>query len=269
MTSDNARSGEHWGQALAIRLLTWNIRFGGRKKRAEILEAITQIRPDVIAFSEWLPGPDSQTHELDVLLTQAGFPHHVMPGAPPPGDYGSMLASRWPMEPLSTGPTGMNHRWAHGGVQTPEGDLEMIAVYVPTGGRDGGKSKNAYLQWLLESSPALLGRGPVVITGDFNCDHADDTGQFSPRLVQNRLFDQLFDVGWRDLYRELHAPRLSASWWSNRGRGFRLDHVLGGPAGPVATRVAYLDDSGESVGTTAPQRRLSDHVIVLSELVLG
>ena len=253
---------------MSVRLLTWNVRFGGRKKRRQIVDAISAVNADIVALSEWLPGRDSVGDELDELLDRAGYNHVVIPPAPPAGDYGAAIASRWPVHPLSAGPPAMEHRWAHGAVETPEGRLEVAAVYVPTGARDAAIPKNAFLKWLVDTTPSLLYGSPIVITGDFNCDHADDTGQYS-RLVRNRWFDALFEAGWVDMFRQIHPPATAASWWSNHGRGFRIDHALAGPGGPQAHHMAYLDDDGNPVGVAAPTRWLSDHVRLVSELVVG
>lgn len=252
---------------MTVRLLTWNVRFGGRKKRRAIVDSILSVQPDIIALSEWLPGPDSTGESLDELLADAGYPHHVVPAAPPIGDYGAMVASRWPASVVPGGPPDLEHRWAHAAVATPDGPLRVAAVYVPTGGRGQGLPKNTFLRWLVDESDSFFSGSPIVVTGDFNCDHKDDTGQFSP-LVRNPIFAELFTHGWTDLYRSLHAPGTAASWWSHQGRGYRLDHVLAGPNGPRSVSVAYLADDGTRVAVAAPERRLSDHVRMISDLAI-
>lgn len=251
-----------------VRLVSWNIRFGGRRKRPQIASALSACGADIVALGEWLPGPDTLGHRMDMALAEEGYVHQAIPASPPSGDFGAMLASRWPLTMISGGPPELDHRWAHASVETPDGPLRVIAVYVPTNGRDSGTAKRLFLQWLVDTTPALLKAGPVVITGDFNCDHADDTGQFSPRLVQNPLFDQLFRLGWVDLYRSLHAPGRAASWWSTGGRGFMLDHALAGPMGPNAVHAGFVNDDGDPTDTSVPVRRLSDHLRMVCDLDL-
>ena len=65
-----------------VRLVSWNVRAGGRRKRPQIAHALAECGADVVAISEWLPGPDGTGRSLDEALAEAGFVHHVISPAP-------------------------------------------------------------------------------------------------------------------------------------------------------------------------------------------
>lgn len=253
-----------------MRLVTWNIRFGGRKKRPEIVEALLREQPDVIALSEYMPAADSTGVALQEMLAAAGYDFQVGPSEIVDGEYGALLASRWPVAACSNAPDEFAHRWAHGRIAAPSGEVEVAAVYIPTGAGDATR-KRGMLDWLLQQSAQLQKGGPIVITGDFNCDHLDDTGARN-RLVGEPRFQRLFENEWRDLYRELHPPGTAVSWWTPAKTAFRLDHVLAGPLGPAVVDVRYLtaDALGPFVQTPnqPSTRRLSDHAMVVTDLAI-
>ena len=134
-------------------------------------------------------------------------------------------------------------------LQCDFGNLSIVSLYLPSG--SGGQERQAFkfsvLNRILPHLQALANSGrEVVICGDINIAHQEiDLKNFkgnrknSGFLPEERawlttLFGQ---VGWVDVYRNLHATTTDEcyTWWSNRGSayeknvGWRLDYQIATP----------------------------------------
>jgi exodeoxyribonuclease III len=254
---------------MLLRFAAWNVQAGGGDRRRGIVRELTALLPDVIVLTEW-SATARGTDRFETLLADHGFPHQVI-ADPAAAAAGALIAARVPLERVEHGFDGDRRRWAHARLMLAGVEADIVGVYVPSGG--GGKlaEKRDFLDAVLSSSPKLLDGRPCLMLGDFNSDHRDDTGARS-RLVGEPRFAQLMDLGWRDLYRELHAPGTAASWWSNHGNGYRLDHVLSSPHWS-AQSARYLIGRRNHRYVSTPGRpadeRLSDHALMLVEARLG
>lgn len=252
---------------MIVRLAAWNVQNGGSTRRPGIVAELAAHEPDIIVLGEWRPETGARA-SFEELLADAGLVHQSAPSRPEVA--GVLVASRWPLELVGEGPEGLSERFQHVRVRAGGRSLDVIGVYVPSGGGGNITPKRAYLDWLLGCTPQLLRAEAIVMLGDFNCDHRDDTGA-RERLVGEPRFQQLFPAGWRDLYRELHRPGTAASYWSSHGNGYRLDHALAGP-GVQAVDVRYaVGRHGHRYVRTAgapADRRLSDHALLLADVKL-
>ncbi|NNM68419.1 MAG: exodeoxyribonuclease III [Gallionella sp.] len=146
-------------------------------------------------------------------------------------------------------------------------DYSVVSLYLPSG--SSGEERQAVKFKFMEAfMPHLLelrasGR-EVVICGDWNIAHREidlknwrGNKKNSGFLPEERAWlTQLFDeVGWVDIFRQIHPELEAYTWWSNRGQawakdvGWRIDYQI---ATPVIARRAHA----ASIYKT---QRFSDH----------
>jgi exodeoxyribonuclease III len=129
------------------------------------------------------------------------------------------------------------------------GNLSIVSLYLPSG--SSGEERQAFkfdvMARLMPHLQALITSGrEVIICGDWNIAHQDidlknykgnkKNSGFLPeeRAWLTTLFEQ---VGWVDVYRQLHPTTTEAcyTWWSNRGAayeknvGWRIDYQIATP----------------------------------------
>lgn len=228
---------------------------------------------DVAILGEWWPqAPARDNVPVEALLAEAGWLVHHVDGARE-ADPGVLLASRHHLRtlPVSAG-QGIAHRAAAVLLEAGDQQFGVIGVYVPTASRGDGR-KQQMLEWLATLPDELSDLDGLILAGDFNCDHVDDTGARN-RAVGEPAFAELFDHGWTDGYRALHGPGQAASWWWRRRKragGFRLDHVLlRGSVRPLAVR--YLTRIGSQRLVRLPAEHepaLSDHAMLVADVECG
>jgi exodeoxyribonuclease III len=248
-----------------LRVAAWNVQAGGGDRRRGIVRELTALLPDVIVLSEWSAAARG-TDRFETLLADHDFPHQVI-ADPAATAAGVLIAARVPLERVELGFAGDPRRWAHARLSLAGVEADIVGVYVPSGGGGTLAEKRDFLDAVVRISPELLDGRPCLMLGDFNSDHRDDTGARS-RLVGEPRFAELMDLGWRDLYRELHAPGTAASWWSTHGNGYRLDHVLCSHHWSAQT-ARYLVGRGNHRYVSTPghpaDERLSDHALMMVE----
>lgn len=238
-----------------------------------LVEVVVACRLVIGEEGEWWPdAPRAGDPPVERLLTDRGWAVHET-GAATEADPGCLLAARVPLEAvrLET-PAGLEHRAVAAAVDVGGTRLAVVGVYVPTAGRgDGGKVE--LLDWLGDVPIELSDFDGLVLAGDFNSDHVDDTGARS-RVVAEPAFARLFEQGWRDGYRLLHPPGQAASWWwkrKSRAGGFRLDHLLiTGAVRPLTVR--YLTRLAAHHLVRVPgtdEKAFSDHAMLLADLETG
>ena len=114
---------------------------------------------------------------------------------------------------------------------------------------------------------------PVLLTGDFNqpssLDYVEETAGSRPEIpepVAWPVSEKLFDLGFRDTYRETHPDPVEDPGFTHRPSGERIDYVYA--AGPSTTLDSKLvgEHGGEDVDIEADTSWTSDHRAVLSTL---
>lgn len=120
----------------------------------------------------------------------------------------------------------------------------LVNAYVPNSQQN--LKRQAYrMKWdqaLYEHISELLEDKPVIICGDFNVARHDiDIYEENMRQYwaeqgyasdERSDFETLLELGFSDVFRELHPDKRSYTWWSNRlnkrqeNRGWRLDYFL-------------------------------------------
>ncbi len=147
------------------------------------------------------------------------------------------------------------------------GKLSVVSLYLPSG--SSGEERQAVKFRFMEAfMPRLLelrnGMREVIICGDWNIAHTEkdlknwrgnrNNSGFLPeeRAWLTALFDE---VGFVDVFRQLHPQLEAYTWWSNRGQawakdvGWRIDYQIATPG------IAQL---ARSTGIYREQR-FSDH----------
>lgn len=130
------------------------------------------------------------------------------------------------------------------------GHLSVVSLYLPSGssGEERQAFKFSVMERFLPHMQQLIDSGrDVVVCGDWNIAHQEQdlknykgnkkNSGFLPeeRAWLSTLFNQ---VGWVDVYRQLHPDTTDAcyTWWSNRGAayeknvGWRIDYQIATPA---------------------------------------
>ena len=150
------------------------------------------------------------------------------------------------------------------------GDLEVLSVYVPNGGKDFA-AKMAFLAALGNHVAEAHREGRrILLCGDLNVALTDrdihpkerKANGIGQRPDERALLQRVIDLGLTDVHRTLHPEEDGLfTWWApwrnlrQRNIGWRIDYVLASsPLGATAVRA----ESQREVGT-------SDHAPLVVE----
>jgi exodeoxyribonuclease-3 len=156
-------------------------------------------------------------------------------------------------------------------LQADFADYSVVSLYLPSGS-SGEERQTVKFKFLAAFMPKLhelkTSRREVVVCGDWNIAHREidlknwrgnkKNSGFLPeeRAWLTTLFDE---VGFVDVFRQLHPELEAYTWWSNRGQawaknvGWRIDYQIATPliAQRATTTVIYK------------AQRFSDHAPLL------
>ncbi|MFG0305427.1 MAG: endonuclease/exonuclease/phosphatase family protein [Phycisphaerales bacterium JB040] len=244
-----------------MRLLVWNILHGGGPRRTPgIVLAILDHRPDVVVLTEFRTTTGGQ---LAGVLHDHGL-RHRLDSAPSPGRNGILIASRWGLERDPLGDrTAMGAKCLAARIEGV--GVRLAAAHVP----DARAHDHPALQRKSRCWNDLLHLGerwrsePALLAGDFNTGRPgiDEDGRDTRvgAFTSAALMGKLTGMGYADAYRSLHPRGQERSWYSQQGRGFRLDHTL--VSAPLAPRLR-----GVRYSQVERETRLSDHAPMLVDL---
>lgn len=199
----------------ASRLFAWNIRQGGGKRLAAIVETCARHDADVLVISEYRGGDSGE--RLRAALAASGYGH--MTGlTPPPGGSGVLIAAR--------------HAFDDGGAVSeavPEpyrmvrayfGPVRVYGIYMPN-----LLKKIPYWEALVAALATEPLQAEAVAIGDFNTCRAyvDEPGAIDSCA---HYMDEVDAIGFCDLWRRRYPEGREFSWYSTRGNGFRIDHAF-------------------------------------------
>ena len=206
-----------------MRLVSWNIRHGGGRRRDAIHNTLVGHAPDIIVLTEYRSGPGQP---LLKGLAEAGWPH-IATSNPLPRRNGIAVLSRRPFtlhRPPGSVPA---DRWV--GIEVPDYGLALVAVYVPIRG-DDVTPKDAYWRAVLKEA-ATRRDVPFLFVGDWNT--GDRTGDAEPEgkgFSCSEHFAAMPEHGFVEAWRLLHPQQSAFSWYSRRRgadlNGFRIDHAF-------------------------------------------
>ncbi len=229
-----------------MRLLTLNLRHGGGRHLPALTAALLAQQADVLVLTEYRNNAVGET--LRSALAAAGYTHQAV-SDPRPALNTVFIAARRPFTPvrragLACDPVRLlNARFA---------GFELTGVHLPN-----MEAKRPHWEALLRLPHRQARR---ILAGDFNTGrNPEDSEGYTYRFADQMA--ALEARGWCDAWRRLHPAGREFSWYSHRGRGFRLDHVFLSPRlRPRLRGAAYLHEVRE--------RRLSDHSALQVELAL-
>ena len=235
-----------------MRVMTWNILFGGEERFERIVDRVEAARPDILVLQECLGWEDRQ--RLGRIAAALGIPddpRHVVLGiARPRGSgkrYHVALVSRPPVDRvvMHNDPRALGHCLLEAAV----GDLTLFGAHFDSHSEDLRLAEVRYLRPLFDRSKKAL------LLGDLNSLSRRDPypTDFASRVAAAGTdkyghpprFDvtpELEAMGWIDLLHHRGAP---ARWVTAiRDRGgvridYRTDYVFGSPG--MAERLVSLE----------------------------
>ncbi len=232
-----------------MKVIGWNIRWGGGARCGQISETLVNLDADVIVLSEYQPGTSAP---LIASLGDAGWTHQVL--STPPHRYGgAAVLSKTPVssQPLPPSMLGFEHRYLS--VAVPEHHVELRAVYAPLQKDPYAAFWSAMLADLKSAADQA-----VLVIGDLNAG-ASGIDSPSPDFLCSDFFIQLPVCGYSDLWRAANREGAREYSWLGTVNPYRLDHAFG--TARVADRLIschYLHDVREA--------GLSDHSLLSVEL---
>ena len=247
-----------------MKIATWNVN-GIRARGGQVEQWLDAERPDVFCLQEIKAGPSQVPMTLAVRDDYWTCWH----GA---GGYSgvAILVHR----DLAGTECSAEHPpfdFEHRVVSVTRGDLEILSVYVPNGGKDLA-AKMQFLEALGNHVAEAHRDGRrLLICGDLNVALTDrdlhpkerKANAIGQRPDERALLQRVIDLGLRDVHRALHPDDEGLfTWWAPwrnmraRNIGWRIDYILASPS--IAARVASCSVLAD-VGT-------SDHAPVVMDV---
>ncbi|MFZ0442672.1 MAG: endonuclease/exonuclease/phosphatase family protein [Methanobacterium sp.] len=224
-----------------MRILNFNIRFGGEKRTYKIVDYLLNHDFDMIVLTEFIKNDNGK--EIIDKLVKKGY--KTQPSNEN-GELGSFIASKEEFIPKT-----VEDKWAE--VYIPIMDLYVLGVYVPD---KSGYQKNLFWKKILDYAKKHIDN-KVLITGDFNsCTKADS----SNKTEQNaKDLIKLEELGYIDLWKYNATEESNGySWFHNSETGFRLDYAF------VSSKLAEtLEDVSVYSDSQIKESKLSDHTLVV------
>ncbi len=249
---------------MIIRILSWNIRAGGGKRAAGILNQILAWQPTIIGLSEFRGTAASQW--LAAQLAEAGFPFQLTTANPAaPAKNALLLAAHYPLHPVTLANMPQNpERWLPARVETAPA-LTIGLMHVPN--YTTPTLKYPYLNALLAMADGW-DQGPALFIGDANCGkHAiDEEKPSSPKFQREHDWVVGMEARqWSDAFRHIHGDRREYTWYSHRNNGFRLDYAFCSPNFQGAIQNAQHQWGHDPLNSTR-RAALSDHAALIVDI---
>ncbi|MFC3505368.1 endonuclease/exonuclease/phosphatase family protein [Micromonospora krabiensis] len=262
-----------------LRVMTWNIRTGGRDRggadrRAAVAEVVAAQQPDVLALQE-LRGFDERV--LADFSAPLGLRPHLARSCL--GQPVAVLV-RPPLRTLRAGPLRrpFHHAAARVVLATDAGPLTVLGTHLNP---YSGGWRRVEVDWLARA--VRRAPGPLTLLGgdlnslDPGTDHSARLDGLPPayrrrhqrrdgRTVDTRAVAVLLDAGLVDLHRAANGPDEGLTVPTRHGgaefSGMRLDYLLGTPA--LAERLL-----GCRVVRGGTAEFASDHYPLVADVDLG
>ena len=222
-----------------MRLVTLNLRHGGGRRMPALLDALLGYAADVLVLTEHRHNAASTL--LREGLSAAGFRHQIV------SHEGSrvnhlLVASRRALKEAPELCLGFDRQRL---LPLRVDGLRVVAAHLPN-----LRAKLPHWAALLHMAESGK-RIPTVYIGDFNTGHnvRDVEGGPFPFTASEQM-EALLARGWIDAWRHVHPLGREFSWFSHRGRGFRLDHAFLSPACALRLRAAWFDHEVRETGAT-------------------
>lgn len=195
-----------------MRILNFNIRFGGQKRTPKIVNYLVSNDFDLIILTEFIK--NNNGNDIIHSLCNQGYYTQF---SNEEGGYGSFIASKNDFVTKS-----VEDRWTE--VYVPKLDLHILGVYVPD---QHGAIKNAFWLNILEYAEKHT-KENVLITGDFNSCTKDDSSNGTEYYAKE--LKELEDLEYSDLWKNYSKDESDRyTWFYHSGDGFRLDYAFVSP----------------------------------------
>ncbi|MEO7733554.1 MAG: endonuclease/exonuclease/phosphatase family protein [Kofleriaceae bacterium] len=232
-----------------MKVLAWNVRWGGQDRASRIASAIERHAPDVVVLSEYQPVGSAP---LLSLLHTAGWPYHVTT-TPPPRRGGLAVLSRMPLQeqPRPSGLSPFDRHYMS--IALPDQKVELRAVYGPL----HKDPHDVFWEQFLGALQADAAQDVLVI-GDFNSG-ASSTDSPVTDVFCAKHFQRLPEIGYRDLWRAHAGADAREHTWQGPKNPYRLDHAFGSPSLARRTTSCRYSHAERLDG-------ISDHSVLLAEI---
>jgi exodeoxyribonuclease-3 len=229
-----------------MRIITLNLNGIRSAANKGFFHWLQQVQPDVICMQEVKAQAADLTAEMQAPAGYHGYFHY----AQKKGYSGVGIYCKHQPDAVIAG-LGVQEIDDEGRyLECQFGNLSVVSLYLPSGssGEERQAFKFSVMERFLPHMQQLIDSGrDVVVCGDWNIAHQEQdlknykgnkkNSGFLPeeRAWLSTLFNQ---VGWVDVYRQLHPDTTDAcyTWWSNRGAayeknvGWRIDYQIATPA---------------------------------------
>jgi exodeoxyribonuclease-3 len=235
-------------------VLTFNLNNPSRERAERQLGYLAARSEPVLVLTE--TADSAGCRFLEERFTAAGY-SVTFPRPEQRGERGVMIVSRLVTRPLETGVDYLPHRAVGVTVDTDEGPLDVIGLYVPS--RDASPAKTDRKRRFLEvcRHGLLSAEGDVrrLVIGDFNVlepSHVPRYRFFAP--FEYEFYNWFGLAGYEDAFRQLHPDAREYSWVGKTGDGYRYDHAhVSMPLAGAVGGCSYVHEPRTG------QDRLTDH----------
>lgn len=243
-------------------VLTFNLNNPSRERAERQLDYLAARPESVLVLTETA---DSAGCALLADGFRAAGYDVVFPRPAVRGERGAMIVSRLATRPGPVALSYLPHRAVSATVDTEEGAVDIIGLYVPS--RDASPEKTERKTTFLDACRSELPGGTVgarLVLGDFNVLEPDHTPRyrfFKP--FEYRFYRWFAEAGYTDAFRALHPEALDYSWVGRTGDGYRYDHAhVSAQIATSARACSYVHEV-----RTGPDR-LTDHSALSLSLAL-
>lgn len=197
----------------SLKIVSWNIRWGGKDRLASILAALQQHMPGVVVLSE-VTG-DESGGALVAGLERMGL--FTCTPLPPPGRHlGVLIAAREPCRTVTPIATADLKSWHV--IAAEFAELTVFGIYLPWDDR-----KAPYWALLHDELQRRQGR-TVLVTGDFNTGLSDLDGS-GEALKHAAAMAKMEMLGLYDPWRAAHPEVREFTWGQGSAGTQRLDYA--------------------------------------------
>ncbi len=213
-----------------------------------ILSGLLVHEPDMMVLTEYRNNEASEKFQ-DALCTE-GFSFQAV-SHPRKKVNCILITARLPFESVALEELAFDRvRLASARFQR----FHLVGVHMPN-----LKAKIPHWKALLYLAAHFSGHRMIVM-GDFNTGRNPHDSQGYRFLCANYM-EALEHTGWIDAWRSRHPKGREFSWYSHKGRGFRLDHAFLSPPLTRLLRYSGYDHSFRENG-------ISDHSALILDLAM-
>ncbi len=233
-----------------MRIVSLNIRQGGGSRIDRILNSLYMYDSDTIILCEFRHNSNGQ--KLQTHLNQIGFKYFAAGNTEHPNNNTVSIfsKSRFELGP-SADVLGIN---SHRVIEAVFQDFTLVSVYFPI--RERKKPVFDYLiDYCIENQNER-----VAIIGDFNTGKhfLDEPGS---DFICEEYIHKIEALGWIDGWRMFHSDKREYTWYSNKGNGFRIDHIF---CTQAFTQALQKVDYSHKIR----EEKLTDHSSLLVETLI-